>query len=276
MLPTDSEPPSLTTSVQVTTPTTDPESADAPASVAAPAEPASDDLVVDLTTYETKPAEVAAVAGATGAGAELPVADIAEDGDGSSKGRARLWIGLGSVDRDRRGDRARGRARLERRHGGTDEEDRVPGEQSPLGTVRRKLEVGANGHLVGTIKIKNTTKAPTTGRYTEVVPKALAASSEEIRSTPKHVVIKKDPVIGWISRSSREDRHDHLPLDVPKSTTTKQLAAWKTQQAADLEAFTAEQAAVPALTILTPQTGTSITTGEVDVGARPIPPRPSP
>ena len=52
-----------------------------PEPVAGPPKPAADDLVVDLTTYETKPADGVAAAAVAGPLVDLPVADTADDAD---------------------------------------------------------------------------------------------------------------------------------------------------------------------------------------------------
>lgn len=68
--------------------------------------------------------------------------------------------------------------------------------ETPLGTVKRSWRV--DGRLVvSTVTVRNDTDAPTAGRHLEVIPKQMASSAASITSTPAHVVVEDDPVLGW-------------------------------------------------------------------------------
>ena len=125
-------------------------------------------------------------------------------------------------------------------------------EPTPLGELTRTWTV-TDLQLDSTLVFNNTTGAPTTGRYYEVIPKSMAVTADLITSESPHTVIKNDPVIAWdVTIPAGQSVEVKYQLPVTADVTIDTLNQWKSEQVAEATAFTAERNTPPALTIDTP------------------------
>ena len=118
--------------------------------------------------------------------------------------------------------------------------------------------------MVGDLAIENTTAKPVSGRHIEVIPKSLAATSDDITSVPPHKVIQKDPIIAWdVTIQPGQTQTITYTINVPKKTDRQQLETWQKEQATALGEFNGVK---PTLTVASPTDGQVVTVAEVGVG----------
>jgi hypothetical protein len=136
---------------------------------------------------------------------------------------------------------------------------------------------GARGsELGGTLVFSNPTSAPVTTSYTEVIPKSLARSADDIRFDPQPTVLKADPVVQYtvtVPANGQMTATYHVKVR-SAGLRRARLRAWADAAAREATTSTSSTSTTTPTTVAAPPT--TVAEAPVTTAAAPPPPSPPP